>query len=67
MVEELYLMYEMSGARAVSLVLSGNAARKNPLLCTLAETRFRLPARLCPVQEEAAVGAALAAGEEMRR
>ncbi|MBO5645537.1 MAG: hypothetical protein J6S59_00330 [Clostridia bacterium] len=67
MVEELYLMYEKSGVRAVSLVLSGNAARKNPLLCTLAETRFRLPARLCPVQEEAAVGAALAAGEEMRR
>lgn len=67
MVEELYVMYKTSGARASSVVLSGNAARKNPLLCTLAEERFRLPARLCPVREEAAVGAALAAGEEMRK
>jgi len=67
MVEELYLMYEISGADAASVVLSGNAARKNPLLCTLAETRFRLPARLCPVREEAAVGAALAVREEIEK
>lgn len=67
MVEELYLMYEKSGAKADSVVLSGNAARKNPLLAALAEKRFGLPARLCPLGEEAAVGAALAAEEEMQK
>ncbi|MBR3692601.1 MAG: hypothetical protein IKL89_07915 [Clostridia bacterium] len=65
MVEELWRLFEGSGAVAGGVVLSGNAARKNPLLCRIAAVRTGLPVRISPVAEEAAYGAALAAGEEI--
>jgi sugar (pentulose or hexulose) kinase len=40
------------------VVGSGNALRKNPVLCRAAAQRVGLPLRLLPYEEEAAVGAA---------
>lgn len=43
------------------IMASGNALRKNPLLCKTAEEIFGLPLLICESKEEAAVGAAILA------
>jgi sedoheptulokinase len=61
MVDELHGLYDTHGgshAGARQVVASGGAVERNPLLRPLIEQRFRLPVRLGPFPEPAAVGAA---------
>jgi len=59
---ELYELYKKTGFSASRLIGSGNGIRKNPLLEKELEDRFSLPLTTTPFDEEAALGAALAAG-----
>ncbi len=64
MTEELYGLYERiphDGVR--TLVLSGNAARKNPALQKIVKRVFRLDVLIPVCREEAALGAALFAAD----
>ena len=64
MAEELYSLYERFPHDSVrTLVLSGNAARKNPALPKIAQMVFGLPALIPVCREEAALGAALFAAD----
>jgi sedoheptulokinase len=65
MVEELAAYLDAardSGSTARLLAGSGNAVRRNPVVRAEIEKRVGMPLKLPPHQEEAAVGAALAAG-----
>lgn len=61
--EELYDMYQemcqMTGAKAIRLVGSGNGIRRNSLMQELAEKLFGMKMNIPVCQEEAAFGAAL--------
>ena len=58
MVNELAELYDAMGCHAERLLGSGNALRRNPLLCQMCEKRFG--ARLLVISgEEAARGAAI--------
>lgn len=60
MAEELYEMFQkMPSERVERLAMSGNAVRKNEVLCEMIQEVFSLPAEKTEYQEEAAVGAAL--------
>jgi sedoheptulokinase len=64
MVDELALPYFAAPStirRHQVLLGSGNGMRKNAALRHVAEQRFRMPLRLSPVAEEAALGAAILA------
>ena len=60
---ELYDMYQemcqMTGAKAIRLVGSGNGIRRNSLMQELAEKLFGMKMNIPVCQEEAAFGAAL--------
>ncbi|MBO5460796.1 MAG: hypothetical protein J5983_03240 [Ruminococcus sp.] len=60
MAEELYEMFQhMPSERVEKLAMSGNAVRKNEVLCEMIQEVFGLPAEKTEYQEEAAIGAAL--------
>lgn len=56
---ELYNFYMLSGKKAVNIVGSGNAIRKNPLLINILENTFKLKLNIPVESEEAAFGACL--------
>ena len=59
MVDELYEYYAAMGLEPPErLILSGNAARKTPILCRIAAARFGAEATISPLREEAACGSA---------
>ena len=61
MVRELREMTESVDFSAIRrIVASGNAVRKNPLVCCIIEGIFERPVRMGEEREEAALGAALA-------
>ncbi len=65
MVDELLAQFRLAGAagaHAETVVGSGNAVRRNPVLSREIERRSGLPFRMPAHDEEAALGAALAAG-----
>lgn len=60
MAEELYSMYEKMPHRHITqLVVSGNAIRRNPVLCRVLSEVFGMPVLIPAEQEEAAFGAAM--------
>lgn len=60
MADELYEMYQLMPKEAVrTLIASGNAVRKNPVLRKILENKFRLPLEISENSEEAACGASL--------
>ena len=62
MVRELADTYANARAPAISRILiSGNAARRNPLVREVVEAAFGLPCSVAEIEEEAALGAARAA------
>lgn len=71
MVQELYESYqkmvERTGKKGLRLIGSGNGIRRNTLLKELAEKVFELPLEVSHWEEEAACGAALFAGEVMKK
>jgi len=56
--EDFQHIRQVAGQSYQHLVGSGNALRKNPLLCHIISDRFAMPLRLIPYEEEAALGAA---------
>ena len=63
MVDELYDMYLEKGINKeiTSVIASGNAVRKNPVLQKLLEDKFKVTLKIPAIKEEAAFGAALCA------
>jgi sugar (pentulose or hexulose) kinase len=65
-VEELCAFYDLAGGDMRSAhgaaIASGNAVRKNPLLCEILASRLGKPVKVPKHREEAAFGAALVAG-----
>jgi sedoheptulokinase len=64
MVDELAMPYFTIPSKVrkhQGLLGSGNGIRKNAALRQVAEERFKMPLRLSPVVEEAAIGAAILA------
>lgn len=63
MVDELYDMYVGKGIEKeiTSVIASGNAVRKNPVLQKLLEDKFQVALKMPAIKEEAAFGAALCA------
>lgn len=66
MLDELLALGEPAGLAAASAVVAtGNAVRRNPALQDLLARKLPMPVRLCPWEEEAAVGAALCAARAL--
>ena len=67
--QSMFDVYQNSGkpaqSPAKSIVMSGNGARRNPLLVDAVARCFQLPVAVAPVSEEAATGAALLAGSRL--
>ena len=65
MAEELYQLYRTiqagTGISQTVLVVSGNGARRNPVLRKILEERFQMPLQVVENEEEAAFGAAISA------
>ena len=62
MAEELYDMFcSVSHSHITRLTASGNAVRKNPVLCQVLAEVFGMSIRIPAAQEEAAFGAAMTA------
>ena len=62
MAEELYRMYEaMPHGHITALAASGNAVRKNPVLCRILSDVFGVHVQIPAATEEAAFGAAMTA------
>lgn len=59
MVNELAELYDAMGCHAERLLGSGNALRRNPLLCQMCEKRFGARLLVISGEEEAARGAAI--------
>ena len=60
MVQELYSMYEkIPHGQMTQLVASGNAIRRNPVLCRVLSEVFGMPVLVPAEREEAAFGAAM--------
>ena len=62
MAEELYGMFcAVPHAHITALAASGNAVRKNPVLCRILSEVFGMPVQIPAAEEEAAFGAAMTA------
>jgi sedoheptulokinase len=59
---ELAGLAEKIPRKKTSIVATGNAVRKNPMIPAMISETFGLPCTMCPFEEGAAVGAAFLAG-----